>query len=163
MVLIPLNTKLKKDRVTLFNLDAKIFPAGDCFDSPDDWADYDGYLICHDGCIVGSMGLLPHADFDFKEGEIGERGSTPGCLYAVSLGILPEFRGRHLARYAKQMQIFNAGQEGFMRIVSYPRSSNSVMRTLNTTLGFSTLREIPGFYETPDEAAMMMQLDLPSR
>jgi ribosomal protein S18 acetylase RimI-like enzyme len=85
----------------------------------------------------------------------------PGTLYLASTGILPAYRGQGYGQIMKAWQIVYAKRHGFTRIVTNARQSNAAIIALNRKFGFRTVRKVPGYYISPDESAVVMNLKLP--
>lgn len=126
------------------------FPA-DLF-GPEDWARYESYWMIGDGKTVGCSAFVHDVDYD-------EQPRTK-CLWIVSTGIHPEFQGQGLGLRQKQWQIDYARQRGFEMIVTNMRQSNGRIIRLNEKLGFTTRELVPGYYADPEEAAVVMELNL---
>jgi ribosomal protein S18 acetylase RimI-like enzyme len=126
------------------------FPA-DLFDA-EEWAEYESYWMISDGRTVGCSAFVHDVDYDEQP--------RPKCLWIVSTGILPEFQGQGLGSKQKQWQIEYARQRGFEMIVTNMRQSNSRIIRLNEKFGFTTRELVPGYYDDPEEAAIVMELKL---
>ena len=138
----------------LCDVDRRIFHAfpSDIF-SREFWAkSCEAYWMTVNGQIVGCSAFQLNHD---------HRGRNQGCLYISSTGILPEFRRQGLGRKQKEWQIEYARRNGFTRIVTNMRASNAPIIALNRSLGF-TVHEIvqTGMYDSPEEAAVVMELTL---
>jgi ribosomal protein S18 acetylase RimI-like enzyme len=123
------------------------FPA-DLFDA-EDWVQYESYWMIADGRTVGCSAFLHDVDYDEQP--------RPKCLWIVSTGILPDVRGRGLGAKLKEWQIEYARQRGFEFIVTNMRQSNSRIIRLNEKFGFKTRELVPGYYDDPEEAAVVME------
>lgn len=128
----------------------KSYPA-DLFDA-EEWAQYESYWMIVDGRIVGCSAFLHDVDYNEQP--------KPKCLWIVSTGILPEFRGQGFGTKQKQWQIEYARQRGFEMIVTNMRQSNSRIIGLNKKFGFTARELVFGYYSGPDEAAVVMELKL---
>jgi ribosomal protein S18 acetylase RimI-like enzyme len=140
----------------LFDIDRRIFapfPA-DLF-SAEEWAEFESYWMIVDGTIVGCSAFLRDTDFDIEP--------RPGCLHIMTTGVLPEFRRRGYGEKQKRWQIEFAKQQGFNVIVTNTRASNIAMIELNLKVGFQIRGTAPHFYFEPDEAAVVMELPLPTK
>ena len=140
----------------LFDIDRRIFapfPA-DLF-SAEEWAEFESYWMIVDGTIVGCSAFLRDTDFDIEP--------RPGCLHIMTTGVLPEFRRRGYGEKQKRWQIEFAKQQGFNVIVTNTRASNIAMIELNLKVGFRIRGTAPHFYFEPDEAAVVMELPLPTK
>jgi GNAT superfamily N-acetyltransferase len=126
------------------------FPA-DLFDA-EDWAQYESYWMIVNGRTVGCSAFLHDVDYDEQP--------RPKCLYIVSTGTLPEVQGQGLGTKQKQWQIEYARLRGFEFIVTNMRQSNSRIMRLNEKFGFKARELVPGYYDDPDEAAVVMELKL---
>jgi ribosomal protein S18 acetylase RimI-like enzyme len=133
---------------------------------PSDWFDRQAWEECEawwmviNGKKAGCCAFQQHRDF--RE-DIREDGTNPylrGSLYIVTTGILPEYRGRGLGRLLKCWQIAYARQHGFLRIVTNTRKQNRAMIGLNESVGFRIIRTTPHYYQAPDEATVVMELQL---
>src|ERR1700722_18616835 len=121
------------------------FPA-DLFDA-DEWAQYESYWMIVDGRIVGCSAFLHDVDYDERPRQ--------KCLWIVSTGILPEFRGQGLGSKQKEWRLEYARQRGFEVIVTNMRQTNTRIIRLNQTFGFTTRELVPGYYSDPEEAAVV--------
>lgn len=121
---------------------------GDAWDA-DDWASYDCYWMMIGGTRVGSCAFWPGMDFD----EV----PAPECLWVVSVGILPEHQGRGLGGEFLRWQVDFARCGGFKTIVLNTRESNARMRAACEKAGFKVREIVRGYYEEPDESAVVME------
>ncbi len=126
------------------------FPA-DLFDA-EEWAQYESYWMIVDGRTVGCSAFLHDVDYDERP--------RPKCLWIVSTGILPKARGRGLGSKLKEWQLEYARQRGFEVIVTNMRQTNTPIIRLNQKFGFTTRELVPGYYSDPEEAAVVMELNL---
>jgi GNAT superfamily N-acetyltransferase len=124
------------------------FPA-DLFDL-EEWAEYESYWMIVDGTTVGCSAFPHNVDYDERP--------RPKCLWIVSTGILPELWGQGLGTKQKAWQIEYARQRGFELIVTNMRQSNIRIIKLNEKFGFKLREVVPGYYDDPDEAAVVMEL-----
>src|ERR1035441_6700894 len=126
------------------------FPA-DLFDA-EDWAQYESYWMIVDGTTVGCSAFLHDVDYDEQP--------RPKCLWILSPGGLAEGQGQGLGSVQKKWQIEYARQRGFEFIVTNMRQSNNRIIRLNEKFGFKPRELVPGYYDDPDEAAVVMELKL---
>lgn len=137
----------------LMEFDRKAFaqyPA-DLFDERT-WMALLSYWLIVDGVIVGCTALEAHRDYDGS--------SRPGALFITSTGVLPEFQGRGYGTLQKQWQIEYARKNSFNTVITNMRESNQRIIRLNEQFGFVRTRLHPGYYRDPDEAALVMELQL---
>jgi [ribosomal protein S18]-alanine N-acetyltransferase len=73
-------------------------------------------------------------------------------------GLLPEHRGKGLGTRVKRWQIDYAKRNGFKRIVTNCRVSNSRIIALNLQHGFRVIRTTHDYYDSPNEATVVMEL-----
>jgi ribosomal protein S18 acetylase RimI-like enzyme len=118
----------------------------------EDWAQYESYWMIADGRTVGCSAFLHDVDYDEQ--------TRPKCLWIVSTGIPPELQGQGLGSKLKEWQIEYARLRGFEFIVTNMRQSNSRIIRLNERFGFTPRELVPGYYDDPDEAALVMELKL---
>jgi ribosomal protein S18 acetylase RimI-like enzyme len=120
--------------------------------SPDAWRKLEPYWMVVDGKTVGCSAFRFHSDYD----------GSPRCgtISISTTGVLPEFQNRGFGRLQKEWQIEHAKLNGFSRMVTCVRESNERIIRLNKKLGFKTLRLYPEYYKDPEEAAIVMELDL---
>jgi GNAT superfamily N-acetyltransferase len=130
--------------------DAAVFSEhpGDAWGA-DDWASYDCYWMLLGKQRIGCCAFWPDTDFD----EV----PSPGCLWVVSVGILPSYRGRGLGRAFIEWQIEYARRNGFTKIVVNTRQSNAPMRAVCGRSGFRVREFVRDYYEDPDEPAVVME------
>ena len=86
--------------------------------------------------------------------------ASPGCVYLVSTGTLPEHQRRGIGNFVKQWEIDWARSHGFTRISTHCRKSNAASFRLNTKFGFQVIGEVADYYTDPDEATTVMELKL---
>ena len=148
-----LRATLPGDIPALVAMDAQIFAAypADLF-TPDIWEDLDTYWMLADGQRIGCSAFVTNANADLHP--------APGCLYIMTTGILPEFQGRGFGTQQKAWQIAFARERHFTRIVTNTRESNARMIALNQKFGFRQIQLVPAFYPEPEEASVVMALDL---
>jgi ribosomal protein S18 acetylase RimI-like enzyme len=141
---------IDEERDSVQRIDKLIFAdfPGDLLD-PEEWDNFESHWMLENGVIVGCSSVIPNMDYD----------DTPrqGCLYIMSTGVLPEARGRGLARKQKEWQIEYARANGFEVIVTNMRRSNAAIIHLNEQLGFQVRRIHLGYYEDPMEDAIVME------
>jgi len=116
------------------------------------------YWVSVDHRIVGCTAFSHHTDFQEDLREDGENVFQEGTLYIETTGILPEYRGRGLGTCIKRWQVGYARQNGFKRIVTNCRKSNSAIIALNERHGFSVIRTTEAYYEDPIEATVVMDI-----
>jgi ribosomal protein S18 acetylase RimI-like enzyme len=119
------------------------YPA-DWFDR-EDWKAFDAWWLIVDNRKIGCCAF--------------ERASD-SCLYIASTGILPAFQGQGFGDLFKCWQISYARHHGFQRMITNSRKSNTAMIRLNRKFGFKVLRTTAGYYESPREATVVMELKL---
>jgi ribosomal protein S18 acetylase RimI-like enzyme len=147
----------------LFEIDKQTFRPVDWFKKPSEYAEYsDVHLIFVGHRIAGSMAFEHDIDIERKaDGALGDNYvRTTGTLYIVNTAILPEFQRRGIGKKAKEWQIAHAKEQGFTRIVTYPRKSNAAIVGLNRKFGFEIVMEIPAGEWYDKEPALCMELDL---
>ncbi len=139
----------------LTNFDAKILQNSDAFDD-EDWLDLECFFLLVDGNIVGTTAVRHNSGV----WEAGEYPFVPKCLYIVSTGILPEYRGKGWGLFLKAWQIAYAREYSFKKIVTNCRISNTRIIHLNRKFGFHDIRSIADYYDDPDEVGLVMELEL---
>jgi ribosomal protein S18 acetylase RimI-like enzyme len=122
------------------------------------WEKLDSWWMLVDGRKAGCCAFEAHVDF--REDSIGENAVRRGSLYIATTGVLPRFRGFGLGNLLKCWQVSFARNHGFDRIVTNTRQSNRPMIMLNKKFGFQVIRTTPNYYESPREAAIVMELRL---
>jgi len=137
----------------LVAFDRRVFPR-DRF-SAAEWARYESYWMLLDGRRVGCCAFERHTGVDGRRAE--------GALYIASTGILPSLRGRGLGSLMKGWQLLFARDNGFRRILTNSRRSNTAMIRLNRRFGFRVVRTIADYYDDPREAAVVMEKLLAER
>ena len=139
----------------LLGFDQKVFGSypDDIF-SPEDWEELESYWMIVDGNVIGCTALKRDTDYDEE--------ARPGCLYIESTGILPEYQKKGYGSAMKEWQIAFAKQNGFDLIVTNARKSNVTSIGLNQKYGFKIRAVVPEYYSGPDEAAVVMELELPT-
>jgi ribosomal protein S18 acetylase RimI-like enzyme len=60
----------------------------------------------------------------------------------------------------KAWQVAYARRNGYRRMVTNSRNSNTAMIRLNRKFGFKVIRTVPGYYDKPEEPAVVMELQL---
>lgn len=88
----------------------------------------------------------------------GITGDLEGDL--MTLGVLPEWRGRGLGRYISERLVGLVRERGMCAVILEVRASNGVAIALYEELGFVPVRRIPRYYTAPVEDALMMRLEL---
>ena len=140
----------------LCDVDRKAFheTPGDAY-LPEKWKECESYWVIRDGEIVGCSAFEPNRDYDGRP--------RPGCLYVSSTTVLPEFQGQGFGTWQKEWQIDFALKNGFKRIVTTMRQSNTRIISLNEKFGFTRQSTVPRYYINPDEDGIVMELDLSNR
>jgi len=144
-------------------LDEMIFPHKADLFSEKDWQYFrkifEFFWIFADGVVAGSIHLGLNLEW---EGDLPSE--SPGCLYFAGLGILPEFRRKRITKeifnFLNGWQINYARANGFKRIVATIRKSNINMVRICEKCGFRITHEVPDFWESPDEPAVILELKL---
>ncbi len=149
---------LPDEAAELRRVDVEIF-AADAFDESL-WLLLESYWILVDARVAGCTAFAHDADFqeDLRDDE--QNTPQPGTLYIQSTGLLRQYRGQGLGHRIKAWQIEYARQNGFRRIVTNCRQSNSAMISINKKFGFRPIRTTPAYYEDA-EATVVMELLLP--
>jgi len=137
----------------LVDFDRKVFHdfPDDIF-TADDWDNFESYWMFVDGQKVGCSSVQHNVDFDEHK--------RSGYLWIANTAILPEFQNRHFGTILTQWQIDYARKRGFRVVVINMRESNVRIITLSRNLGFKFRRIKQHYYSNPDEATVVMQLDL---
>jgi ribosomal protein S18 acetylase RimI-like enzyme len=141
----------------LVAFDHKVFRPADWY-SPAQWRAYESYWMLVDGRKAGCCSF--ERDHDFRD-DLGE--ADPPCagsLHITSTGVLPRYQGHGLGTLMKAWQVAFARRNGFMRMVTAARKSNSRMIALNKKFGFRVLRTTPSYYRDPVEPVVVMELRL---
>ena len=120
--------------------------------APERWQECESYWLIADGRMVGCTAFERNIDYDSRP--------RPGCLYISSTGVLPEVQEQGFGSAQKKWQIEYAKRNGFTRIVTNMRQSNERIIKLNEKFGFKRRKIHPHYYGDPDEAAIVMELDL---
>jgi len=139
---------------SLMRFDAKVFRAADRFDAPV-WLECESWWMLVGGRKIGCCAFQRYADF---KDDRNRRAVKP--LYIVTTGILPQFQGMGFGALLKSWEIAYARFHGFDRIVTHTRKRNRGMIALNRKFGFRVLRTCQGYYASPSEAAVVMELRL---
>lgn len=148
---------LPEEASKLRELDVLLF-ASDAFEE-DYWHRLpESYWINIEGRIAGCTAFSPNTDFQEDVREDGENVFQEGSLYIETTGILPEYRGQGLGAYVKRWQVDYAMQNGFKRIVTNCRKSNSAIIAINERQGFKVIRTTEAYYEDPTEATVVMDI-----
>jgi GNAT superfamily N-acetyltransferase len=137
----------------LIEFDKKIFHAypSDIF-TKKEWLEFESYWMVVDGKKIGCSGFKANFDYDDSR--------RPGCLFIATTGILQEMQGHGLGRMQKKWQIDYARQNGFKMIATNMRQSNHPIIGLNNELGFQIRKVDKTYYSKPQEAAIVMDLNL---
>jgi ribosomal protein S18 acetylase RimI-like enzyme len=147
---------LPNDLKHLMAFDHKVFGRADWFTKAD-WDRCESYWMIVDGAKVGCCGFQNANDCQ-------ERESPPpwNSLYILTTGILPRFQRKGFGRLLKSWQIAYARRNGFDRIVTNHRASNSAIIGLNKNFGFKIIRRSKAiYYDDPPESMVVMELKLP--
>ena len=126
---------------------------------PADWFDRDAWMSLETWWMLAGQRKIGCCAFE-RHGAKKDRRSR-GSLYVASTGILPAFQGKGFGSLMKRWQISYALRLGFTRIATHTRRSNRAMIGLNRKFGFKILHTIRNYYESPSEAAVVMELRLP--
>ena len=145
------------DAEALSALDRRIFPPGDCFADLTWWGDCECFWIIVDGQPIGSIAL--GLDMEFSR-SWDEDNPSPGSMYLISVGILPEFQKRSFGSVAMQWLIHYARSKGFARISTNCRKGDVGSLRLHKKFGFRVVDEVSDYYRNPVETAVVMQLIL---
>jgi len=137
----------------LCEFDRKVFHAypSDVY-GPEAWKEFESHWLIVDGIIVGCTAFGHNVDYDYE--------ARPGYLFISSTGVLPEFRRKGFGKEQKKWQIEYAKKNGFKIIVTNMRQSNEPIIRLNEWFGFKQRKVHLHYYHEPDEAAIVMELDL---
>jgi ribosomal protein S18 acetylase RimI-like enzyme len=136
-------------------------------DHPGDWFPHDAWLHCEAWWMIvnkkkaGCCAFQLNTDFQEDIREDYSNPSRAGSLFVVTTGILPAFQGSGLGQLMKAWQIAYAKRNGFNRIVTNTRKSNTRMIALNKKFNFKVLRTTPSYYSSPPEATVVMELITP--
>jgi ribosomal protein S18 acetylase RimI-like enzyme len=159
-----MKTEFRKARVpqelrSLVAFDAKVFRASDRFDAPA-WLECESWWMRIGARKIGCCAFQKHVDFqeDLREDRSNVR--LENSLYIVTTGILPPFQRMGFGTLLKSWQISYARFHGFHRIVTNTRQRNHGMIALNEKFGFKVLRSSEGYYSSPSEATVVMELRL---
>ncbi|WGD38654.1 ribosomal protein S18-alanine N-acetyltransferase [Lysinibacter sp. HNR] len=106
------------------------------------------YLVAltRDGAVVGYAGLL------------ASRGAGEGDIQTIA--VLPEWRGRGLARRMLEMLLGEAQSRGAREIFLEVRKDNPVAEGLYQSLGFERIGIRRGYYQPDGMDAVVMRLAL---
>jgi ribosomal protein S18 acetylase RimI-like enzyme len=148
---------LPEDGAELWKLDVAIF-GRDAF-PPEDWLRLDSYWIVVDGRVAGCAAFIPDVEFQEDLRGDGENAAQRGTIYIQSTGLLRAYRGRGLGKRIKEWEIEYVRRNGFRRILTNCRESNTPMIAINEKYGFRAIRSTPGYYED-GEATVVMELIL---
>ena len=139
----------------LRRVDVEIF-AADAFDEAL-WPLLESYWIIVDAQLAGCTAFVHDADFQEDLRDDKENTPQPGTLYIQSTGLLSQYRGQGLGHRIKAWQIDYAKRNGFQRMVTNCRETNSAMISINKKFGFQPVRTTPAYYED-GEATVVMEL-----
>lgn len=120
--------------------------------TPETWEELETWWMIADGETVGCSAIVRDVDYTGDP--------SPGTLYIMTTGVLPEYRNRGYGRAQKEWQIDYARRHGFRKIVTNCRQSNQRMIALNQDYGFRIREVDPGYYHEPTEAAVVLELEL---
>lgn len=148
--------QLPDDCARLRELDIRLF--GDDAFGEATWLNVETYWILLDGRVIGCTAFIHDVDFQEDFQGNGENVPRKGTLYILTTGILPEYRGSGLGGEIKAWQIEYAKHNGFRRIVTNCRESNSAILSLNRKYGFRVVRTTTAYYENPVECTVVMEL-----
>ena len=146
---------LPRDGQALWELDVEIFGV-DAF-TPEDWLSLESYWVMVDGRVAGCAAFIRDADFQEDLSQDGENAAQAGTLYIQSTGLRRAYRGQGLGNRVKAWQIEYARKNGFRRVVTNCRKSNTRMIGINEKFGFRAVRCTPGYY-ADGEATVVMEL-----
>jgi GNAT superfamily N-acetyltransferase len=141
----------------LRELDLEIF-GKDAFDE-ELWFSLEPYWILVDGAVAGCAAFALDTEFQEDLREDGENVPRRGTLYIQTTGLLRAYRGHGFGKRIKEWQIEYARRNGFQRIITNCRESNTTMISINEKYGFRTIRCTPEYYED-GEATVVMELVL---
>jgi ribosomal protein S18 acetylase RimI-like enzyme len=144
---------------SLMAFDRKVFPRSDLFDAAY-WRTCVSYWMLVDGIKAGCCAFEEHADF--RDDLDPEAANPPrkGSLYICSTGLLPKFQGKGLGTLLKSWELAYARYHGFTRVVTNMRSRNTAIIRLNRQFGFRVVRTSPGYYSSPADSTVVMELKL---
>lgn len=142
---------------SLMRFDAKVFRAADRFDTRA-WMEFESWWMLMGQRKIGCCAFAKHVDF--QEDLRRDRGNPPleNSLYIATTGIHPQFQGKGFGALLKAWEIAYAKSRGFTRIVTNTRKRNAAMIALNRKFGFKTVRTSAGYYSSPTEATVVMEL-----
>jgi len=123
--------------------------------SAEDWLQFESYWIIQDGRIIGCTAFKPHSDYDEEP--------MLGSLFVVTTGLIPELQGKGIGTKVKQWQIDYGNEHGFELMVTNMRESNAASRQLNQKFGFTVRHIDPDYYHHPEEAAVVMEINIADR
>ena len=123
------------------------------------WASCESYWLLVGKIKAGCCAFEKHVDFHNASGDAPYR---KGSLYISTTGILPKFQNRGFGPLLKSWEIAYARYNGFNRVITNCRKSNTRMIALNRQFGFRIVRTIPRYYDEPLESAVLMELLLAS-
>ena len=148
--------KLPDDVLSLRGMDVDLF-GDNAFDEAA-WLNVEAYWILFYGRKAGCTAFISNTDFqeDIREDE--QNVPEQGTVYILTTGLFPEYRGRGLGSSIKDWQIKYAKGRGFRRIVTNCRESGLAILHLNQKFGFKAVRTTPGYYSSPVEATVVMEL-----
>ncbi len=149
---------LPADIDALCALDREVF-AEDAFDE-DEWESLEAYWLIANGMRAGCAAFVPNTDFQEDLNEEDFNPPLPGSLYIVSTGIRPDLRGKGLGEWLKRWEIKHARDNGFTRIVTNCRASNTPIIRLNEKVGFHIIRTLQKEYYPDGEPTTVMELRL---
>ena len=149
----------QREMRSLMAFDRKVFRASDRF-SADYWRTCESYWLLAGNTKIGCCAFQRHIDFQEDIREDGLNPRLKGSLYISTTGILPRYQRMGFGQLMKCWQIAYARFHGFSRIVTNTRKGNTGMIALNRKFGFETLRTTPGYYSSPTDSTVVMELVL---
>lgn len=141
-----------RDKAKLLELEHKIFST-DRFDA---WDGYTVFFVVLGENIaepVGSIAFVPNLTIGKSWDEDAK---SPGTLWLVSIGILPEFQGRGIGTDVMRWATSWFRELGFHRLTSNFRVSNLNSRSLHKKCGFQFAEVVPNYYHDPTEHAQVV-------
>jgi ribosomal protein S18 acetylase RimI-like enzyme len=149
----------QREMRSLMAFDRKVFRASDRFPA-DYWRTCESYWLLAGNTKIGCCAFQRHIDFQEDIREDGLNPRLKGSLYISTTGILPRYQRMGFGQLMKCWQIAYARFHGFSRIVTNTRKGNTGMIALNRKFGFETLRTTPGYYSSPTDSTVVMELVL---
>lgn len=143
------------DAGRLREFDKGMFPEADWF-SEKDWRRFEAFWIEVDGTVVGSAGYWQDVGLWTDD----DPPASPGTLFLVTLGILPEHRRRGYAGMTVRWFVEEGKRLGSKTILSSHRYQNAGIIRIMRKHGFTTRYVMPDFYQGPPDDALVMALPL---